>query len=821
LLTWHPALITKVLMDQLGVIDTGPWKKAVFTTFTLNIAYFESHVLPHLHRAHCDDITILVDEKFYLASLADSKAKFIGTAYRVFPVAMKSGVFHGKLTYLFQEQLADTCMIGSGNLTLSGAGRQLECLDVLQAEPDRRCFLDLAEVFARLRNTPAASLGPAQDVINELEQRARRVGSAAENAEVRDRVLCSLHEPISRQVVNALDGRGKFNKIVVMSPFHSPDAGPSIRLARSLGVTTVHVAVDGKSLETPVADTAKGVKFVVRDSDDGDGRGTHAKWYEFRGNENWLLSGSVNATRASLETSDNFEVATLRILPKAQLAYWRACSPEATGVPQPPIAAGDGKIALTLETDRGTKIRGAFLEQSNFDGEWAAHLNIQGVVWPLPPIAVLDGQFTCHLPAALEENDVEPAQLVLTKGQQCAAGWVMFLSELQMTREEREFSRRLRRLNNYSANHEEFISVLSWLSQQIGSLERFAPRAPTSQIVERSKHEFAPSKEPFDYAKWASHSIFDLNRQGNTLGACRIAFHALAQFGSREMRGEGAFKAGATPMTNPISAFDDDEEGLIKGDRQEEFRENDLRVLESLRDGLARNIEKMEADSDARRFYLEALLWVLLIIDRQSRQGALDALPFSQWMRHVAPRNNPTFASEGTAILVLTAVSCAWAMRAPGEVRLEDFASLARYARQRISANDPESAVASALREWPSFSLISEAQRTLVETEIPTLLQHKGLGIKLHDYLTEWKVASWDGKRGAPSDLIDATGSALIELQARKAQLKPFIEWTTALPSECPAKCSQPFDSSDKSVLRNRRALKCIRCGQLHFWTGA
>src|SRR5437762_6954562 len=97
--------------NQLDVIDQGRWQQAFFTTFTLNLGFFEAYVLPRLHRARCDKITVLVDASFYLASLAESGARYVGTAYRAFPIAMPPGVFHAKLTYLTHEQGKDVLMV--------------------------------------------------------------------------------------------------------------------------------------------------------------------------------------------------------------------------------------------------------------------------------------------------------------------------------------------------------------------------------------------------------------------------------------------------------------------------------------------------------------------------------------------------------------------------------------------------------------------------------------------------------------------------------------------------------------------------------------
>src|SRR5262249_9542759 len=101
---------------------------------------------------------------------------------------------------------------------------------------------------------------------------------------------------------------------------------------------------------------------------------------------------------------------------------------------------------------------------------------------------------------------------------------------------------------------------------------------------------------------------------------------------------------------------------------------------------------------------------------------------------------------------------------------------------------------------------------------LPGLISYRGFSGQLHQFLRDWSASR--GSLSPTSELSAKTDGVIDELRGRRGMTPPYLEHTTEVPRHCPSRCLNTFDVSDCSVLRNRRALKCNRCGMLHFWTG-
>ena len=803
--------------NQLSVIGEKKWRQALFTTFTLNLGFFEAYVLPKLHHAHCDDVVVLVDEAFYLESLAESRACRVGTEYRLLPVAIAGGVFHAKLTYLSDERNDDVLMVGSGNLTWTGYGHQLECLDVLRASRDARAFGDFATVLHDLLAFSGARLGEARPWLEAMAERAGRLSAKAATSPGQVRVIGSFPKSMSSQVAELLEGSRPFERLVVMSPFHSADAAPLLRAANQLGFTEVAVAVDGHTLETPVRDGLKSVTFVRRDAAD-DTRPTHAKWWEFLGPRPWLLSGSVNATETSYETTQNFEVATLRPASLAMLAHWLPCKPSAAGVPPSEIVGSVGRHALTATVVNSNTIKGTFLNHRvDGDGVWQASILCQGIESPLPDLAVRDGQFTIRLQQRLGLDEADASQLVLSRNGELAIGWLMFEAELRMSREERDFARRVRKLTSSTAESDDYISVIGWLAERVSHIASTS-HLPKPKPTSKEEDSSPPPTTPFDYWKWLAQASAHNVQHLSALGACRVAFHALAQFAARDTTISGSSGPGESGHID-FGGETEGEPGAKEAPENGDGEASD-RPLELLQRALEKSLESKSLDQETSRFMLEALLWVITLLDRrrEHRPGELDSLPFSQWSNFAKTRVTSDSPDPILGALTLAAMSCAFAFRKSNELRTEAFASLARMAKSTIQGADAVAVVADTLRHSPSFFRLSEDQVAAAAKAVPELLYYEGFGGLLKRYLVDWSAAR--GFLPPPPLLSEKTGGVVDELRHRRGTPQPYVVHDEMFPDRCIPRCNLHFDKSDLAILRNRRALRCIRCGLLHFWTG-
>ncbi len=133
------------------LLSSHRWNLALFTTYALSLTFFESVVLRILRQSGCQEIWVVVDAKGYRASLMERRSSRVGQEYRLVPVALPTGVFHPKCTYLSGPE-GDLLLVVSGNLTFGGFGRNLEVLEVLEPNVAPLAFEDFAEFLSSLAN---------------------------------------------------------------------------------------------------------------------------------------------------------------------------------------------------------------------------------------------------------------------------------------------------------------------------------------------------------------------------------------------------------------------------------------------------------------------------------------------------------------------------------------------------------------------------------------------------------------------------------------------------------------------------------------------
>src|SRR5262249_10985950 len=143
------------------VLRMGRWSRALFTSYSLSLGFFESFVLRPLEDGGCPDVNILVDQNFYRESLSERQAAQVGKYYRIFPISCEGkGIFHPKIAYLCGDE-GDLLAVGSGNLTYAGHGANLECVDFAFSPYERRVFADCSGFFNALLERKSIDLGQA------------------------------------------------------------------------------------------------------------------------------------------------------------------------------------------------------------------------------------------------------------------------------------------------------------------------------------------------------------------------------------------------------------------------------------------------------------------------------------------------------------------------------------------------------------------------------------------------------------------------------------------------------------------------------------
>ena len=128
--------LRKVIGDD-SAIKSGGFTGAVFLTYTLNLTFFEQMIAPMLDQAGCANVLILADPDGYSGALEIGVKTISGAGLRyVCTPVMRTGrgVQHAKLL-LMAGPKRGRLLVGSGNLTLHGFGRNLELYSYFECDP--------------------------------------------------------------------------------------------------------------------------------------------------------------------------------------------------------------------------------------------------------------------------------------------------------------------------------------------------------------------------------------------------------------------------------------------------------------------------------------------------------------------------------------------------------------------------------------------------------------------------------------------------------------------------------------------------------------
>src|SRR5260370_42145757 len=119
------------MTDSLSDVLKGQrWEKALFTTYSLSLTFFESIVLRALREIECREIWVVADSEGYRASLMERGSHGVGYERHLVPIVLRSVVFHPKCCYLIGLD-SDVLVVCRWNLTFDAFGSNLALVSVL------------------------------------------------------------------------------------------------------------------------------------------------------------------------------------------------------------------------------------------------------------------------------------------------------------------------------------------------------------------------------------------------------------------------------------------------------------------------------------------------------------------------------------------------------------------------------------------------------------------------------------------------------------------------------------------------------------------
>ena len=458
--------------EPTEIIAEGNWEQALFTTYALSLTFFESVVLRRLRAAGCREIWILADAEGYRASLMERRSSRVGQEYRLLPVALPRGVFHPKCSYLSGPD-GDLLLVGSGNLTFGGFGRNIEVLDVLAPIAAPGAFRDFAQFLEALSRRPDF-LAPDRTWATTFAGLARRAAATSVSTPVEQpKLLYTVERPILDQLVEACAPDGPGRRLSVLSPFHDSDGAAVRSLADRIGCSTIAVGLspqDPSSSPFPFKKAKswpQDVEAVVPVVPDDD-RQLHAKWIEIDlATKTLVLTGSVNATSKSLCTNDNIEVGVLRQQARGSNEdRWTSVAIPGALVAPPRRAAGLGGGCLLHAAIHGDgALVGRLLATFDPSGLWIGALSTPAGDRVALEVPVQEnGGFRVAFPDVARLAFTSGLQIEIVCGDHVARGWVHQEEVLRMPRLQRLGITSLLRLINREETEEDDVALLDYFA---------------------------------------------------------------------------------------------------------------------------------------------------------------------------------------------------------------------------------------------------------------------------------------------------------------------------------------------------------------------
>jgi hypothetical protein len=452
-------------VHPLDVVRAGRWTRALFGTFALSLGFFEAAPLRALRRVGANDIRIIADISGVAASIGEAGAREVGRTYSLDAVAVPAGCFHPKFVLLDGEE-GPRLIIGSGNLTFGGWGRNLELCEVLSPASAPAAFADMAEFLEALATAPRLDF-PGFGVAASWAAALRRLPAPPGDSDVR--LLHSVERPIGDQLVEMAAAAGGATGLLVASPyFGGADAVRSLAVRLGIGHVRVHVstalALAGRHYDFDADPAAEPV--VVTHLDEGRAqRPMHAKLIEIECRDAVLsVSGSVNASGPALSRAANVELAVVRTGGTAAVT-----TPFTGSLPEIPlieVESGEAAPAVLLATMVGRTLSGIVMG-SGYAGVWSARLDAIGEFRDLGEIEVgADRRFGVTVAVGEEIGfGTRRAILALSSGDRRVAGFVIFPDLLELNRRWGPSAGAMIRVVGGSVEDEDLAGVLEYFAR--------------------------------------------------------------------------------------------------------------------------------------------------------------------------------------------------------------------------------------------------------------------------------------------------------------------------------------------------------------------
>jgi hypothetical protein len=786
----------------MDLIEAAKWSSALFTTFPFSLSFFEAVPLIKLRAGNCRQITVLADVLGYSASMSERGASGAGRSFELRPVLVRSGCFHPKVTLLLGAN-GPRAVIGSGNLTFTGWGGNLELADYLSPGHSGAALRDLGEFLEQLPTSPKID-GEFGDLTPFMEA-CNRVGDTG-----RTRLVHDLERPIIVRLIEAVEDEGGAQSLKVVSPYYGSGDGV-IELAARLRVDDVSIFASGKTRDLfPVARAkaagleVKPVKAAVLDA---SARPLHGKAIEIetKSGKRVVLTGSVNVTSTALIEGKNVELAVLRTLAGASHFGWSASTMEAHTTVEAP-ETGESAPVITASLEAGALI-GRVLWRKSVDGDWRGAVK-QGVrrIELMTSVSVdASGRFSiADAGLAALTLGSSALQIELVRGDVVAHGWILFADFLAAVRERGAVAESMFRVVADTADVNDLETILEFVAREPKAFARISAYKSAAESGGEAPEPSNNYVSPNALGPVAADVVDFRDRQVG----CSAFDRLLAALRAKVLKATDT-KDHAERRDDPS----DDGEELEKPTPNRTIRAH---YFERFFETFEKRIAEAAEESD-RRHDLQTLLGFIRFCAERMEDGELQRSELqARWLR-CAARHTAGFRDELDEVdLELALAICARVLLDPKKVA-DAHGELQRHWRGPIPQPIADELLSKARQgrghHWSAFAS-DQDWRNAIETTLAVP--------------TQWQNALWlmeavraNGVSEAPTGFQahqDMSGLRGV-LSAGKAKRIVALEaWSGGICPSCNVK--MPSDASDR--LRRTRLVRCPnpRCGRYIVFVG-
>lgn len=300
--------------ELIKEIPSGRFHSALMTSFSINLYYWEIQLLRSLASKGINFVSALVDSDCLSEQLLKFSQAFSGRKpldFSLHGYKMK-GAFHPKIQfYAGRESLL--ALVGSGNLTIMGHGRNLEVwCPVLVDNIKSPAYPFVRNVWSYLKGL-YQELGPeAENIIRSIEENCALLCEEFDSGEAEhfigdDSIRFFTNQTTS--LFNQCDkwiGDEKIKAITIMSPFYDSKADLVKALCDRYKPKEISLIVEDGFGALPKRKSIPGYVKLYRWHDINKSLGMkyqdffHSKCFFFEGEQNhYLLCGSANASVAA------------------------------------------------------------------------------------------------------------------------------------------------------------------------------------------------------------------------------------------------------------------------------------------------------------------------------------------------------------------------------------------------------------------------------------------------------------------------------------------------------------------------------------------